>query len=112
MPVNTAIRAVVRSPGKAAPLGVLCLRIFGPLINSAVRYRGGGKIQMYVCVWTHACTYQVYVACMRVSDDSVFVRGTRFMSRWFPSATLSDEHGARRKLYAKRSSSRLMDTAQ
>ena len=26
MPVNTAVRAVVRSPGKAAPLGVLCLR--------------------------------------------------------------------------------------
>ena len=27
MPVNTAVRAVVRSPGKAAPLGVLCLRV-------------------------------------------------------------------------------------
>ena len=26
MPVNTAVRAVVRSPDKAAPLGVLCLR--------------------------------------------------------------------------------------
>ena len=25
-PLNTAARAVVRSPGKAAPLGVLCLR--------------------------------------------------------------------------------------
>ena len=27
MPVNTAVRAVVRSPGKAAPLVVLCLRV-------------------------------------------------------------------------------------
>ena len=27
MLVNTAARAVVRSPGKAAPLGVLCLRV-------------------------------------------------------------------------------------
>ena len=27
MPMNTAARAVVRSPGKAAPLGVLCLRV-------------------------------------------------------------------------------------
>ena len=27
MPVNIAVRAVVRSPGKAAPLGVLCLRV-------------------------------------------------------------------------------------
>ena len=27
MPVNTAVRAVVRSPGKAAPLGLLCLRV-------------------------------------------------------------------------------------
>ena len=27
MPVNSAVRAVVRSPGKAAPLGVLCLRL-------------------------------------------------------------------------------------
>ena len=27
MPVNTAVRAVVRSPGKAVPLGVLCLRV-------------------------------------------------------------------------------------
>ena len=27
MSVNTAVRVVVRSPGKAAPLGVLCLRV-------------------------------------------------------------------------------------
>ena len=27
MPVLTAVRAVVRSPGKAAPLGVLWLRV-------------------------------------------------------------------------------------
>ena len=27
MPVNTTVRAVVRSPGRAAPLGVLCLRV-------------------------------------------------------------------------------------
>ena len=27
MPVNTAVRAVVRSHGKAVPLGVLCLRV-------------------------------------------------------------------------------------
>ena len=27
MPANTAVRAVVRSPGKAAPLGVLCMRV-------------------------------------------------------------------------------------
>ena len=27
MPVNTAARAVVRSPGKTAPLAVLCLRV-------------------------------------------------------------------------------------
>ena len=27
MPVNAAVRVVVRSPGKAAPLGVLCLRV-------------------------------------------------------------------------------------
>ena len=27
MPVNTAVRAVVRSPNKAVPLGVLCLRV-------------------------------------------------------------------------------------
>ena len=27
MPVNTAVRAVVRSPGKAAPLGVLGMRV-------------------------------------------------------------------------------------
>ena len=27
MPVNTAVRAVVRSPAKATPLGVLCLRV-------------------------------------------------------------------------------------
>ena len=27
MPVNTAVRAVARPPGKAAPLGVLCLRV-------------------------------------------------------------------------------------
>ena len=26
MPVNTAVRAVVHSPGKALPLGLLCLR--------------------------------------------------------------------------------------
>ena len=26
MPVSTPVRAVFRSPGKAAPLGVLCLR--------------------------------------------------------------------------------------
>ena len=26
MPVNAAVHAVVRSPGKAAPLGVFCLR--------------------------------------------------------------------------------------
>ena len=27
MPVNTPAHSVVRSPGKAAPLGVLCLRV-------------------------------------------------------------------------------------
>ena len=27
MPVGTAVRAVVRSPDKAAPLGLLCLRV-------------------------------------------------------------------------------------
>ena len=27
MPLNTAVRAVVRVPGKTAPLGVLCLRV-------------------------------------------------------------------------------------
>ena len=27
MPVSTAVRAVVRTPGKAAPFGVLCLQV-------------------------------------------------------------------------------------
>ena len=27
MPVDTAVRAVIRSPGMVAPLGVLCLRV-------------------------------------------------------------------------------------
>ena len=36
MLVNTAIRAVVRSPGKAAPLGVLCLRVGARTFSSYV----------------------------------------------------------------------------
>ena len=43
MPVNTAVRAVVRSSGEAAPLEVLCLRV-----GAVTRHRCERRLDMYL----------------------------------------------------------------
>ena len=49
MPVNAAVRAIVCSPGKAAPLGVLCLRIGASIFLYQVRRHSPTKRIQYNC---------------------------------------------------------------